>query len=94
MAFQLREAIYRLDAGRDLARHLAVPQNDQGGDRTDWYSSFQGDVIPWSGATETERASARQQFSEFQMAVNSLSEQMLNTEKMVLVVIVGSLHSY
>lgn len=80
MAFQLREAIYRLDAGRDLARHLAIPQNDQGGDRTDWYSSFQGDVIPWSGATETERASARQQFSEFQMAVQALSEQMLNAE--------------
>lgn len=80
MAFQLREAIYRLDAGRDLARHLAVPQNDQGGDRTDWYSSFAGDVIPWSGATESERAHARQQFNEFQMAVQALSEQMLNTE--------------
>lgn len=81
MAFQLREAIYRLDAGRDLARHLAVPQNDQGGDRTDWYSSFAGDVIPWSSATEGERASARQQFNEFQMAVQALSEQMLNAEK-------------
>lgn len=81
MAFQLREAIYRLDAGRDLARHLAVPQNDQGGDRSDWYSSFAGDVIPWSGATESERASARQQFNEFQMAVQALSDQMLNAEK-------------
>lgn len=78
MAFQLREAIYRLDAGRDLARHLAIPQNDQGGDRTDWYSSFAGDVIPWSGATESERASGRQQFTEFQLAVQALSEQMLN----------------
>jgi len=81
MAFQLREAIYRLDAGRDLARHLAVPQNDQGGDKTDWYSSFAGDVIPWSGATESERAFARQQFNEFQMAVQALSEQMFNAEK-------------
>ncbi len=81
MAFQLREAIYRLDAGRDLARHLAVPQNDQGGDRTDWYSSFAGDVIPWSGASESERASARQQFNDFQMAVQALSEQMLKAEK-------------
>lgn len=81
MAFQLREAIYRLDAGRDLARHLAVPQNDQGGDRTDWYSSFPGDVIPWSGASEAERESARQQFNAFQMAVQSLSEQLLNTEQ-------------
>lgn len=80
MAFQLREAIYRLDAGRDLARHLAIPQNEQDGDRTDWYSSFAGDVIPWSVATESEQASARQQFSEFQMAVQALSEQMLNAE--------------
>ncbi|WP_455818630.1 SrfA family protein [Pseudomonas cerasi] len=80
MAFQLREAIYRLDAGRDLARHLAVPQNDQGGDRTDWYSSFPGDIIPWSSASETERASARQQFSVFHIAVQALSEQLLNVE--------------
>ncbi|KGB02429.1 putative virulence effector protein [Enterobacteriaceae bacterium ATCC 29904] len=81
MAFQLREAIYRLDAGRDLARHLAIPQNDQGGDRTDWYSSFPGDVIPWNSASETERESARQQFKEFQMAVQSLSEHLLNAEQ-------------
>lgn len=81
MAFQLREAIYRLDAGRDLARHLAIPQNDQGGDRTDWYSSFPGDVIPWSGANEAERESARQQFTAFQTAVQSLSEKLLITEQ-------------
>lgn len=81
MAFQLREAIYRLDAGRDLARHLAIPQNDQGGDRTDWYSSFPGDVIPWSGASEEERESARQQFNAFQMSVQALSEQLLNAEQ-------------
>ncbi|MCS5809297.1 hypothetical protein LNO89_30720 [Klebsiella pneumoniae subsp. pneumoniae] len=72
---------YRLDAGRDLARHLAIPQNDQGGDRTDWYSSFPGDVIPWSGASEAERESARQQFNAFRMAVQSLSEQLLNAEQ-------------
>ncbi|MGL4517679.1 MAG: hypothetical protein ACRCUH_13450, partial [Shewanella sp.] len=56
MASQLRETIRRLDTGHDLARHLAIPQNHQGGDRTDWYSSFAGDVIPWNSATEFERA--------------------------------------
>ncbi|QIY10402.1 hypothetical protein FOC33_16785 [Plesiomonas shigelloides] len=81
MAFQLREAIYRLDAGRDLARHLAIPQNDQGGDVTDWYSSFPGDVIPWSSASYTEQESALHQFNEFQAAVQSLSEQLLKTEQ-------------
>jgi len=77
MAFQLREAISRLDQGRDLARHLAVPQNDQGGDKTDWYSSFPGEVIPWKNATEDERSTARLQFNEFKMAVQGLSEQQL-----------------
>lgn len=81
MAFQLREAIYRLDAGRDLARHLAIPQNDQGGDVTDWYSSFPGDVIPWSSASYAEQESALHQFNEFQVAVQSLSEQLLKTEQ-------------
>ncbi|QGX92027.1 hypothetical protein EFZ10_10540 [Tatumella sp. TA1] len=77
MAFQLREAISRLDQGRDLARHLAVPQNDQGGDKTDWYSSFPGEVIPWKNATEAERSAARLQFNEFKMAVQGLSDQQL-----------------
>lgn len=57
MAFQLREAIYRLDAGRDLARHLAIPQNDQGGDRTDWYSSFPAMLS--RGAAQAKRSENR-----------------------------------
>ncbi|MDZ7279149.1 SrfA family protein [Pantoea eucrina] len=80
MAFQLREAIKRQTHGEALARHLAVPQNERGGDQTDWYSSFAGDVIPWSSASESERASALQQFAEFQRAIHALSDQMLQAE--------------
>ena len=77
MAFQLREAIQRFDSGRNLARHLAIPHNNQTGDQTDWYSSFPGDVVPWANATEVERASASQQFEVLQNAISSLSEQFL-----------------
>ncbi|MGE6106253.1 SrfA family protein [Aeromonas sobria] len=80
MASQLRETIRRLDTGHDLARHLAIPQNDQGGDRTDWYSSFAGDVIPWNSATESERAAAYSQFESFKLAVLALSERLLTTD--------------
>ena len=79
MAFQLRAAIARFGKQHDLARHLAIPQNDQGGDNTDWYSSFSGDVISWQHATESERESARQQFADFRDAVQSLSEEQLRT---------------
>lgn len=77
MAFQLREAIHRFDSGRDLARHLAIPHNNETGDQVDWYSSFPGDVIPWANATEVERASACQQFEVLQKAIYSLSEQFI-----------------
>ncbi|MGL5091096.1 MAG: SrfA family protein [Aeromonas sobria] len=80
MASQLRETIRRLDTGHDLARHLAIPQNHQGGDRTDWYSSFAGDVIPWNSATEFERAAAYSQLESFKLAVLALSEQLLTTD--------------
>ena len=80
MASQLRETIRRLDTGHNLARHLAIPQNDQGGDRTDWYSSFAGDVIPWNSATESERAAAYSQFESFTLAVLALSERLLTTD--------------
>ncbi len=52
----------------------------KGGDRTDWYSSFAGDVIPWNSATEFERAAAYSQLESFKLAVQALSEQLLTTD--------------
>ena len=53
-ALQLREAIRRKNP--ELVDHLAIPQSDELGNRIDWYSALDGDVIPWSSATEEERA--------------------------------------
>jgi len=56
-AQQLREAV-RLRLGSDAAQCLALPQPSENGERIDWYAPLEGDVVPWSAATEDERASA------------------------------------
>ena len=58
-ALQLREAIRRKNP--EMVDHLAIPQSDELGNQIDWYSGLDGDVIPWSSATEEERAPARRQ---------------------------------
>ena len=66
-ASQLRDIVRRklktIDGlpGVSYAEHFAVPVIDRAGDVINWYSSYPGDVIPWSSATEQERDSARQQ---------------------------------
>lgn len=57
-AMQLREAI-RLKLGREAAHCLAVPQRNETGDRIDWYAPEEGDVVPWSAATDEERIEAK-----------------------------------
>lgn len=57
-ALQLREAI-RLKLGRDAAHCLAIPQRNETGDRIDWYAPEEGDVVPWSAATDEERIQAK-----------------------------------
>jgi hypothetical protein len=70
-ALQLREAI-RLKIGREASNCLAIPQPSESGDRIDWYAPLEGDVAPWSAATEAERASALTQLER-------LHQQLLNT---------------
>jgi hypothetical protein len=57
-ALQLREAI-RLKLGRDAAHCLAIPQRNETGDQIDWYAPEEGDVVPWSAATDEERVEAK-----------------------------------
>jgi hypothetical protein len=57
-ALQLREAI-RLKLGRDAAHCLAIPQRNETGDQIDWYAPEEGDVVPWSAATDEERAESK-----------------------------------
>ena len=77
-ALQLREAIRRKNP--ELVDHLAIPQSDELGNQIDWYSGLDGDVIPWSSATEEERAPARLQLEALKTALEELSQRFLDTE--------------
>lgn len=77
-ALQLREAIRRKNP--TLVDHLAIPQSDELGNKIDWYSSVEGDVIPWSAATEEERAPARAQLESLGTALKELSERFLGDD--------------
>ncbi|UYV17987.1 SrfA family protein [Halomonas qaidamensis] len=84
-ALQLRESIRRESRKRKaqdqnfprMEHHLAIPQSDQQGKSLDWYSELEGDVIPWSAATEEERAPARQALRRFESFLNSFSDSSL-----------------
>ncbi len=84
-ALQLRESIRREARKRKtqepdfphMERHLAIPQSDQQGERLDWYSGIEGDVIPWSAASEEERAPARQELRHFETFLDSFSDSSL-----------------
>lgn len=76
-ALQLREAIRRKHPS--LADHLAIPQSDELGNKIDWYSGIQGEVIPWSAATEEERIPARLQLEGLKKALNDLSSRFLGS---------------
>ena len=73
-ALQLREAIRRKSA--TIVDHLAIPQSNELGN-IDWYSPIEGDVIPWSAATEAERAPARAQLEVLKTALDELSARFL-----------------
>lgn len=77
-ALQLREAIRRKNP--EMVDHLAIPQSDELGNQIDWYSGLDGDVIPWSSATEEERAPARRQLEALKTALEDLSQRFLGTE--------------
>lgn len=77
-ALQLREAIRRKDPS--LVEHLAIPQSDELGNQIDWYSGITGDVIPWTSATEEERAPARQQLERLKGALDDLSARFLGSD--------------
>jgi hypothetical protein len=77
-ALQLREAIRRKNP--EMVDHLAIPQSDELGNQIDWYSGLDGDVIPWSSATEEERAPARRQLEALKTALEELSQRFLGTD--------------
>ena len=74
-ALQLRNAIQRKNKLDALC--LAIPQPDQQGDNIDWYSPVAGDVIPWSSATEDERAVARLRLEEVKSGLTVMRSELL-----------------
>lgn len=80
-ALQIREAIRRKYPDQPhLVEHLAIPQPDELGSTLDWYSERPGDVIPWTSATEEERAPARAQLEILQARINDLSNTLLGLD--------------
>lgn len=80
-ALQLREAIRRKNPDHpDLVEHLAIPKTDELGSNIDWYSERPGDVIPWSSATEEERAPARAQLEVLERKIADLSNELLGLD--------------
>jgi len=80
-ALQLRETL-RLRQQQRIADCMAIPQSNEGGDRVDWYSPIEGStVIPWSAASEQERASALSQLEACHAALIDVSQRMQGSEK-------------
>jgi len=61
-ALPLREAV-RLKLGEDAAACFALVQPSENGEHFDWYAPFEGEVVPWSSASEAERSHALAQLA-------------------------------
>lgn len=73
-ALQLRETL-RLRKQSAVADTLAIPQVNEYGDRIDWYAPANGDVIPWSAATVSERLAALSQLENSHSVLRNLSSE-------------------
>lgn len=73
-ALQLRETL-RLRGKAQISQCLAIPQPNETGERIDWYSPIDGVVIPWSAASEEERASAYEILKKNQDDLKAFSEK-------------------
>jgi len=69
-ALQIRETL-RLRKQQTLVECLAIPQVNDDGDRVDWYSPVEGDVLAWKAADEEVRERALSQLE--MMADGALS---------------------
>lgn len=76
-ALQLIAALTRKSPA--LALFLAVPKSNEQGSVIDWYSPVQGDVVPWSSATEAEINDARSQLIHFKNAIADMSLALAQT---------------
>lgn len=79
-ALQIREAL-RLRKQQTIVDCLAIPQVNDGGDRVDWYSPVDGDVLGWNAADEDTRFRALRYLENTLSSVESLSKKSLQSPK-------------
>ncbi|WP_371975196.1 SrfA family protein [Lelliottia nimipressuralis] len=79
-ALQIREAL-RLRKQQTIVDCLAIPQINDGGDRVDWYSPVDGDVLGWNAADEDARFRALRYLENTLSSVESLSKKSLQSPK-------------
>ncbi|MFU0888405.1 SrfA family protein [Kluyvera sichuanensis] len=79
-ALQVRETL-RLRKQLALADCLAIPQLNDEGDRVDWYSPVDGEIIGWKAADETQRTRALHYLEGLQESARALSKKCLQSEK-------------
>ncbi|MEE9653600.1 SrfA family protein [Kluyvera ascorbata] len=79
-ALQVRETL-RLRKQLALADCLAIPQLNDEGDRVDWYSPVDGEIIGWKAADEAERTRALQYLESLQESARALSKKCLQSDK-------------
>ncbi|MCB1925206.1 MAG: Breakpoint cluster region protein [Gammaproteobacteria bacterium] len=74
-ATQLRVAM-RSQIGADVADTFAVPKRNDSGDTIDWYAPYDGPVVPWTAATDDERAQALQSLQAMRERVLSAGQRL------------------
>ena len=79
-ALQVRETL-RLRKQLALADCLAIPQLNDEGDRVDWYSPVDGEIIGWKAADEAERTRALHYLESLQESARALSKKCLQSDK-------------
>lgn len=75
-ASQLRALVKRM-LGQDCADMLAMPQINEAGDTISWYAPSGSTVVPWSAASEDERAPARLAMQQARQDFQRRSSEML-----------------
>ena len=75
VATQLREAV-RIKVGAAAADCLAIPRANEAHSTVDWYSAYDGMVVPWSAATDQERTQALQALDQFHQRMVSTAGSM------------------
>lgn len=82
-ALQIRETL-RLRRQDALASCLAIPQASDSGDRLDWYAPHAGKVKSWLAASDSERRRALELLTQYQQALQALSERARAADKPAL----------